>query len=126
MNEPLDTIDMEAAPMEKAAKKAAMPLSVVALVVALLGGGAGGLSFIRDDDDGSSLEQCRAEVATAEARIAKAQTETVAGLRREFASESDVAALSVKIDNVRDMVRDIRDDLRQDTLSRRRRTMRAE
>jgi len=114
-----DEVEVEEAEAESGApveqlKKNATPVVTVILAL-LLGGGAGAGSGLlgggADDAD-----ECRAMVSAHAADVTKARAAEWENHRRDeanlYASQSDVAGLSVKMDMVWETVREIRDDLR--------------
>ncbi len=89
------------------------PMLIVALVVALLGGGTGGLSLLQGQASGQDASML---IGTAEARILKRQAEALDRHRghnaARYASREDVAAMSAKLDMVMDRLNEIHEELR--------------
>jgi uncharacterized protein HemX len=108
------------APVEQAAKNIARnPLTIVALVVAVLGGGTGGLSLLQGQAAAADVfdaQDCREMIAAHAADVAKTRAAEWTAHRREedsrYARQTDVVQISTKLDLVMEMVQEVRDEIR--------------
>ena len=101
---------------ETARKIGAQPLPILALVLALAGGGGAGFSLLQGGGD-EALAECRSMVTQVEARLVKGQADALSARdardAASYASREDVARMSAKLDMVLSSLDEIREDLRE-------------